>query len=66
MEEQAGDVSGCTNANMGLMIGGAGGNGSVTVTNVQSELNYPEKEIEILVGQSYEIDRAKIRTSKSK
>ena len=44
------------------MTGGAGGDGSVTVTNVQSELNYPEKEIEILVGQSYEIDRAKIRT----
>lgn len=61
MEELDGDVSGCTNYNMGVKAGGEGGNGSVTVTNVQSELNYIQKEIELLPGQNYDIDETKIQ-----
>lgn len=61
MEELVGDTSKSTNSNMGLMYGGAGGNGSVTITNVQSELNYIEKEIELLQGQTYDIDKTQIK-----
>lgn len=45
---------------MGKYNGGKGGDGSVTVINVQSELNYEEKEITIQTGESYNIDKSKI------
>lgn len=56
-----GDVSKCTNNNMGIHNGGAGGNGSVTAINVMPELNYSEKEITIQVGDTYEIDKNEIQ-----
>ena len=56
-----GDVQSCYYANMGKFNGGAGGNGSVTVTNLMAELNYDEKEIELRPNQTYKIDTSKIQ-----
>lgn len=56
-----GDVSKCTNNNMGLFNGGKGGDGSITVTRVLPDLVYLEKEIEIGVNESYKIDIAKLK-----
>lgn len=61
MVDFGGDVQSCYYANMGKFNGGAGGNGSVTVTNLMAELNYDEKEIELNLGQTYKIDTSKIQ-----
>ena len=57
---QDGDVSKCTNTNHGQMNGGAGGNGSVTISNVAPELNYEEKEIILQPNETYQIDINKL------
>ena len=46
--------------NHGQLNGGAGGKGSVTLTNLTPELNYEEKEIVLDLGEIYQIDRSKI------
>lgn len=43
-----------------MINGGAGGDGSVTAINVQTELNYTEKEIVLIKGQTHKIDNSKI------
>ena len=42
------------------MNGGAGGNGSVTISNVAPELNYEEKEIILQPNETYQIDINKL------
>lgn len=37
-----------------------GGNGSITVNEVDSVLNYPEKTVEININENYQIDKSKL------
>ena len=56
-----GDVSKCTNANMGIYNGGNGGDGSVTLTKVLPDLIYSERNIELNVNESIKIDKNKLK-----
>ena len=40
--------------------GGAGGNGSVTTTNLAGYLSYPEKQLTLQKGNSYVLDKTKL------
>ena len=44
--------------------GGSGGAGSITINEVTSELNYPEKIITLNVNATYQIDQSKFTYTK--
>ena len=56
-----GNVQRCTNGNMGYYNGGAGGNGSVTLTKLLPDLNYTKKQVEVNVGSTYTVDKSQIQ-----
>lgn len=60
---EGGKVSG-TRCNMGLPAGGNGGDGTVTINELGSVLNYPEKEIVIQKGENYLIEQTEITYTK--
>lgn len=59
-----GYTSGCKNLNHGSVDGGNGGDGTVTINEVGSVLNYPEKEIILHKGDSYVVDKNLITYTK--
>lgn len=61
--EQDGKVS-ASRANMGTYNGGNGGNGSMTVNELGSVLNYAKKIIKINIADTYTIDPAKVSYTK--
>lgn len=56
---KGGKVSG-TGANMGLFNGADGGEGSYTINEVGSYLNYSEKTVTLNINDTYKIDTAKM------
>ncbi len=52
---------GVSSGNSSFPIGGAGGEGSVTINKLYPDLNYSEKVIELNVGQDYAIDKNQIQ-----
>ena len=44
----------------GSLKGGAGGNGQITINEIGSVLNYPEKEIILSKNENYQIEEQKI------
>ena len=58
-----GQVTG-TRANMGLINGANGGDGSVTINELGSVLNYNQKSLKMTVQEIYQIDTSKLSYTK--
>ena len=59
-----GGVIKATGASMGAINGADGGDGTVTINEVDSVLNYPTKQLTMHVNDTYQIDESKVSYTK--
>lgn len=64
LKDGKGGVINARGANMGAINGADGGDGTVTINEVDSVLNYPEKQITLHINDTYQIDQSKVTYTK--